>query len=87
MNDISEDSILVVDECRGIYAPQSFVERFGDELTGIEPDTLEALLAGPDHEFYWECWDECIAYARIADKSGKVYSVWQDGDVWLVPIG
>ena len=40
------------------YIPQTFAERFPEWLNDEE---REILLAGPEHELYWETWDEVIS--------------------------
>ena len=49
---------LAVDGSRGIYVPKFFAERFPEWL---DDEEREILLAGPEHELYWETWDEVIS--------------------------
>ena len=87
-----KNAILFADGARGIYLPQHFAQALTDDAEVqfvyhgvynwevIKP----ILLAGPDHEDYCEAWDFVLDNARI-HHDGKVYSLWQDGDLWLVP--
>ena len=42
--------ICLIDGLRGVYAPRVFAERYGHLLA---TDTREALLEGPDGEWYY----------------------------------
>ena len=57
----------VVDGSRGIYIPQFFAEHYPSCMDGSERDIL---LAGPEHENYWDVW---------SDIQGS--ECW-DGDIW-----
>ena len=46
---------LVIDGYHGIYIPQIFAQRFPEWLSDEERDIL---LAGPEHENYWETWED-----------------------------
>ena len=70
-----------LDSARGIYIPQNFAELINpQDWTGIDPEDLDVLRSGPDHEFYWDAWTSVLDYAET--KDGRV--LWQDGDLWLV---
>ena len=74
-------SQLFLDGSRGIYIPQKFAEMIDpQDWTGIEPQDLDVLRSGPDHEFYWDAWTSVLDYAET--KDGRVLH--QDGDLWLV---
>ena len=78
------DIMLWVSDAAGIYAPKNFAGSFADRaksVTGVEPEDWATLDAGPDHEFYWEVWDDVINNAIITDEHGFKYRVYQDGDV------
>ena len=68
--------ICLIDNVRGVYAPRVFAERYGHLLA---TDTREALLEGPDGEWYWETWDEVVADFRFPD--GEELLVTESGDV------
>jgi hypothetical protein len=39
------------------------------------------------HNYYWDAWLNVEINASVTDKNGVKYSVYQDGDCWLVPHG
>lgn len=66
----------------GIYLPQEFAESFDLKEWGIDdPEVEEILLEGPDHELYWEVWDEVIQDAHFT-KDGEEWGLYQDGDLF-----
>ena len=68
---------LVIDGYHGIYIPQIFAQRFPEWL---DDEEREILLAGPEHEDYWETWDEVTSW-EFEDKS--LY-IGESGDVFIV---
>ena len=68
--------ICLIDNVRGVYAPRVFAERYGHLLA---TDTREALLEGPDGEWYWETWDEVVNNFRFPD--GEELLVTESDDV------
>ena len=84
------NTLLILDSNRGIYIPQAFALKFGDFLgswSNVNQDDLDTLLEGPDHEWYWEAWQNICDNAEYMGSDGAKYSLYQDGDVWLVPEG
>jgi hypothetical protein len=83
------DMILYLNEMRGIYIPQNFVEETKREcVANVGAETWAILEAGPDHEWYWEAWDDVCRDAVLTDpETGTQYTIWQDGDCWLIPVG
>lgn len=79
-----KDSILLVDGNSGIYVPQSFVEAYDAAEWGISPEDESILNAGPDHEHYWDVWDDVLRDASYTDDNGNVWHLWQDGDLFAV---
>jgi hypothetical protein len=76
-------SELFLDGNRGIYIPQQFAEAIDPaDWTGIDTEDLDVLRAGPDHESYWDAWQDVLDHAET--KDGRV--LWQDGDLWLVAL-
>jgi len=77
------DMECLVDGARGIYAPQFFARYHGQEW-GIKPEDMEVLLAGPDHEFYWETWDDVWTSVTL-EQDGKTWRLHCDmGDIFMV---
>jgi len=79
---------LLVSSAAGIYVPQMFAEQYLSAGTrnweGISAEDRKILLAGPDHEWYWETWDSVEGSARTK-ANGVTYYLYQDGDLWAVP--
>lgn len=73
---------LLVDSHHGQYVPQVFAEIANRDLFGetISAEDWAILEAGPDHEHYWDCWDDVLNSAETEDS----VSLWQDGDLWAV---
>ena len=78
---------LLFDDASGIYIPQRFAQEIDREaVTGVSEEDFE-ILNDPDHEFYWDAWADVLDTAIITDIHGTQYTLYQDGDVWLIPIG
>lgn len=87
MFDIPESAICYADSARGQYIPQYFAESVKREcVSGISPVQFAILRHGPEDEFYWDVWHEVESSAIVTDPdSGIEYTLYQDGDLWLVP--
>jgi len=85
---IPDGSILYADGARGQYIPQHFAESVVREtVTGLNDEHWKDLEAGPEHEWYWESWNDVLNRAEITHPdTGEVYTLYQDDDLWLVPI-
>ena len=84
------EPLLWLSDSRGIYIPRDFAKSFTDRsksVTKVSDENWAILDAGPDHEFYWEAWQEVCDHAVITDDKGVEYFVNQDGDCWLIPKG
>jgi hypothetical protein len=78
---------LYADSNRGVYIPQHFAESINRAcVTGVSEEDYNILLAGPEHEFYWETWGRVTDNAVITNpNTGKECYLYQDGDLWVVP--
>ena len=74
------DSIqLLLDDNRGIYIPQNFVDEFKLELlSGINAEDVKTCQAGPEHEWYWDAWDNILNNASY-QENGHTFTLHQDG--------
>ena len=55
---------------------------------GDSAEQWAILESGPDAESYWDVWTEvCDSCVVTDDKQNVKYTIYQDGDCWLVPIG
>jgi len=73
---------LLITDALGIYIPQQFAKNFTDDFP-IEQEDKDILLAGPDHEHYWQTWEQVLEYARYKED-GITYCLEQDGDLFAV---
>jgi hypothetical protein len=84
------DTMLWLNDSRGQYIPRDFANSFKDRaknVTGVSTENWKTLEAGPDHEWYWEAWDEVLQDAVVTDDNGVKFTLYQEGDLWLIPEG
>lgn len=84
------EPMLWLDDHRGIYIPRDFAASFADRaksVRGVSDDNWSILESGPDHEWYWEAWNDVCDRATVTDDNGVEHFVHQDGACWLVPVG
>lgn len=96
MYDLPETAILYASDSYGVYIPQNFAESINREsISGIDLADLDALALGPDDstdehwpsaESYWDIWGDVESNAILTDSEGNQFRLYQDGDLWLVPI-
>lgn len=82
-DNIIESELLITDGF-GIYIPQNFAERITAKEWDISAEDESILLQGPDHEHYWEVWDDVLSNARFVDHAGNTWHLYQDGDLYAV---
>ena len=87
---LTRAALLVADRY-GVYVPQRFVEAYDPAEWGVSEADAAVLRAGPEHEHYWETWDDVLSKAQCVHKTdgltdGLTYALHQDGDLWAVPI-
>ena len=76
------------DSARGLYIPQYFAESIDrDAITGVNMEDLDCLLGGPEQDSYWDVWADVLDNAVIKDTHGQEWTLHEDGDLWLVPLG
>lgn len=76
--------ILFAEDNRGIFIPQHFAESINrDFVTGVDSEQWTILEAGPEHELYWDVWDE-VMNGAVVSKDGREYTLYQDGDLFLI---
>ena len=93
------EPMLWLNDSRGQYIPRDFANSFADRsksVTGVNAEQWAILEHGPDggmdseegpNEFYWDVWAEVCDRAIVTDENGVKYSVYQEGDCWLIPKG
>lgn len=88
MNKPKPDLVLYASDRHGINVPKYFAQSVKRTcVKGVDDDEWAILEAGPEHEHYWEVWDSVLSAAEVTDHNGNVYSLYQDGDLWMVPQG
>lgn len=79
-----ENINLLLDSARGQYIPRDFIQGFDlTKFSGISDWTIEQCQ-NPDSEFYWEAWENILNNAEYKHDDGRVFTLWQDGDLWLI---
>jgi hypothetical protein len=77
---------LFLDSNRGIYIPRDFAEQVRHELVeNVTAEDWDILQAGPDHELYWDVWND-VEQKAVIDDGNRKFTLYQDGDLWLVPL-
>jgi hypothetical protein len=78
-------SECIVDGSWGIYVPQRFCQNY-EKTSGVSQEDWDICLAGPDHELYWEAWDEILSNwgGEETDAMGNVFRVYieQESDLF-----
>lgn len=74
---------LLLSAARGIYIPRDFIEGFNINDWNIDPSDAADCI-DPHGEDYWEAWENILNNARYTASDGRVYSLYQDGDLWAV---
>lgn len=74
-----------------------------EAISGVKAEDLDYLARGPGGcldeddtlaegetvrgEHYWDVWETVLSQATITDEYGNEYFPYQEGDVWLIPVG
>ena len=88
--DIPEREVYA-DSARGIYIPQHFAESVDRScVSGIDLSDLDLLAEGPGiadcSQGYWDIWNDVEQNCILTDSNGQRWRLWQDGDLWIVPV-
>jgi len=79
-----ENVNLLLTDARGIYIPRDFVTGFNlSKFTGISDNDVETC-ENPENEWYWEAWDSILNNARFTAEDGRIFYLYQEGDLWLL---
>lgn len=87
---LPEGSELFFEDSRGIYIPQLFAtDIIRDKLENVSSDDLAILEAGPteENEWYLDTWDDVLNNAILVKDNGDRFTLYQDGDLWIIPEG
>lgn len=87
IDELPENAELFLDDARGIYIPQNFAEIVKREFVeGVSEEQWAILEAGPEHEWYWDAWDEVLNSAVLTNPTTEErFTLYQDGILWLIP--
>ena len=73
---------LMCDECNGVHIPRVWTNNT-ENIWGIPEEKWEEMQSmSPDHEWYWEAWQEILDMAKHVDQEGNTWRLYQDGDLW-----
>lgn len=73
--------VIIVDSAHGQYIPQIAAECLVEGWTISEEDR-NILLSGPDHDEYWDSWDNVLCFAEYTDSEGNIWHLHHDGDLF-----
>ena len=81
---MSHEPVFLMSDFWGQYMPKEFVE--GYEFKGASDSDINIILEGPEHELYWEAWDNICdsAYMMI---DGVKHTLFHSGDLYAIPDG
>ena len=75
----------MLSDAQGIYIPQAFttIAQF-ERFDGITRGDWDICASGPDHEHYWDAWQEILDHAMWTGQDGIRYRLMQEGDLYAV---
>lgn len=76
---------LLVDDLHGRYVPQELWERYRDEfdLPEADYDEFESIMSDPDHEAYWEAFEELLSLPLYLGEWGSLMLNESGAVLWL----
>ena len=79
-----ENMFCLIDGNRGIYIPQQFAKIWGDAVQyGMNEEQKNILMAGPDHNEYWDVWSEVVNDVVFL-FDGERHTLYEDNDLFAV---
>ncbi len=82
---LPQGALLLLSDTRGVYIPRDFISEYAENLNSVENIDFKAL-SDPYNETYWDEWDSILNNRYLIATDGKVYSLYQDGDLWALPM-
>lgn len=75
---------ILLNDSRGVYIPHNFADMFNMDDWGVSESDRAVLIAGPSYknDWYWETWENVLSKAFYTDKSGNVWRLSQEGDLF-----
>jgi hypothetical protein len=84
-DDDATETMCIIDGANGIYVPQAFCSRY-EKTDRVDQEDWEICGSGPDHEFYWEAWENILNSwgDEETDGAGNTFEIYlyQDGDLY-----
>lgn len=88
-NTIEKRMVLIADSHHGIYIPQLVLKGEIDNpkwnFSDCNKEDIDAVLKGPENEWYWDAWNNIESNVKITDSEGTVYFLYQNDDLWAIP--
>ena len=84
------EPILLIDSHNGIYIPNLFCKQCNPENTfwNWNYENSSEILLNPEHELYWEVWEEVLDSAYYIDPDNNIkYTLYNNEDLWAIPEG
>jgi hypothetical protein len=78
-----KESNLLLSENRGVNIPRDFVDRYDMDEWNVTKEQAK-IIGNPDHELYWEVWDEVIETAYRIDTNDNIWKLMEFGDIFEV---
>lgn len=81
---------ILFNDHHGQYIPRMFAEDCSPAETHwhYDEDDRQILLQGPDHELYWDTWDDVLNTAYYLDPNdGRKFTLMQDSDLFAIQEG
>lgn len=87
---IKNEPELLVNDHHGIYIAQIFCQSYSAYITNMSEvrEDFDICLQGPDHEEYWDAWDDLINNVQFTNDRGEKYTIGnlpESGDLWAIP--
>ena len=100
IDETTREPACIIDGHHGVYVPQIFATEYGTLFEGggrvpadVQIDRRpaeerEVLLAGPEHEHYWDVWEAILDGLEWTEHNGTCRrTLWQDSDLFLITNG
>ena len=79
--------VVFLDDHRGRYIPRDFAQVVDrTRVQGVSDEDYADLL-DPESETYWDTWATVCDRAVLTGTDGVVYTLYQDGALFLIPQG
>jgi len=92
MNENKKEPELLVLDSHGIYIPKLFCQAYRTYITNMDKvkDEFDICAQGPDHDEYWEAWDDLMRDVELTNDEGIKMTIGylpECSDLWAFPEG